>query len=69
MPVLDEQDLHGTYQGITFDATASMTLAKVPAPNSSPADAPPQPQISSVEQTAAIVSPKPESARRSARKR
>lgn len=31
MPAVDEQELQGTYQGITFEARATMTLAEPPA--------------------------------------
>ncbi len=31
MPAVDEQELQGTYQGITFKARATMTLAEPPA--------------------------------------
>jgi hypothetical protein len=33
MPAVDEQELQGTYQGITFKARATMTLAEPPAGN------------------------------------
>jgi RND superfamily putative drug exporter len=31
MPAIDEQELHGTYQGVSFHASALMTLTKPPA--------------------------------------
>lgn len=60
MPATDDQQLQGTYQGITFSATASMALKKIPdnggAPAGATAKAPPS--LRFAERAAVLATPK-----------
>ncbi|GAA0633640.1 hypothetical protein GCM10009547_41980 [Sporichthya brevicatena] len=71
MPAADQQELRGTYQGITFTATASMTLLNAPARDDSAAGqhaAAPQ-TLRLVEQMALTEAPKDWTRTRSPRRR